>query len=64
MMIQTNTQVTFSRDTWEDLRKDEYFRELIEVIEDREAFLVAQAETVEVFDFKEYDKKRRAELNV
>lgn len=64
MMTETKTQVIFSRETWEELRNDDYFRELIEVIEDREAFIKAKEETVAVHDFKEYDKKRRAEINV
>jgi hypothetical protein len=64
MMTETKTQVTFSRETWEELRKDDYFRELIEVIKDREAFIKAKEETVEVLDFKEYDKNRRTKINV
>ncbi len=63
-MTETKTKVTFSRKTWEELRKDDYFRELIEVIEDREAFYKAKEETTDIIDFKEYDLKRRAAFNV
>jgi len=57
-------KVIFSRKTWEDLKSDNYYREVIEAIEDREDLLKAIEETEYVVDFKEYDKKRRAKMNV
>jgi hypothetical protein len=51
-------KVTFSRDTWEELKNDDYFRELIEVIEEREALAIAKENTNSFVDLDEYHKKR------
>ena len=41
-MIQTTkTKVIFSRKTWDYLKSDDYYREVIEAIEDREDLLKA-----------------------
>jgi uncharacterized protein (DUF1919 family) len=64
-MIQTTkNKVIFSRKTWNELKADDYYKELIEAIEDREDLLKSIEETEYVVDFKEYDKKRRAKINV
>jgi len=55
--------VTITRDTWEELRNDEYFRELIEVLEDSEDLQNAIDETDELLDFDEYDKVRMKRIN-
>jgi hypothetical protein len=57
-------KVVFSRKTWEELRNDNYFRELIEVIEDREEYNKALAETEYFKDYDEYRKKRLLKMNV
>jgi predicted ribosome quality control (RQC) complex YloA/Tae2 family protein len=56
--------VTFSRETWEKLKADDYYKEVIQAIEDREDLLKAIEETEQILDFKEYDKNRRAKMNV
>jgi hypothetical protein len=58
MMVATKTKVTFSRDTWEELRSDDFYREVIEAIEDREALLKAKKETEYFIPLEEYHKKR------
>jgi len=64
-MIKVNKNtVTFSRKTWDELKEDNYFSELIEAIEDREELLKAIEETEYFVDFDEYDKERRAKMNV
>jgi len=57
-------KVTFSRETWEELKADDYFRELIEVIEEREALSKAKEETVSFIDLDEYHAKRMKTENV
>jgi hypothetical protein len=64
MMTATKDKVTFSRETWEELRNNSYFRELIEVIEDREELRIAQEKTEYLVDYDEYRKKRLAKINV
>lgn len=64
MIKTTKTQVIFSRKTWEELKSDDYYRELIEAIIDREDLAKAIDETDEVLDFKEYDIQRRSKLHV
>ncbi|OGU39331.1 MAG: hypothetical protein A2X61_00465 [Ignavibacteria bacterium GWB2_35_12] len=63
-MTITKDKVTFSRKHWEELRTDEYFREVIEVIEDREQLLKAIEETEYFVDYDEYRKKRLAKIRV
>jgi hypothetical protein len=64
MIKTTRTNVIFSRKTWDYLKSDNYYSELIEAIEDREDLLKAIEETEYIVDFKEYDKNRRARINV
>lgn len=59
-----NDKVTFSRKTWESLKNDNYFRELIEVIEDREELEKAIEETESYISYDEYRKKRFSKMNV
>jgi len=59
-MTITKDKVTFSRKTWEELRADEYTRELIELIEDRETLLKSKKETKYFIDLDEYHKKRES----
>jgi hypothetical protein len=56
--------VTFSRETWENLKQDIYFHELIEMIEDKEALLQAQKETEYFIDYDEYRNQRISKINV
>jgi len=64
MLELSEDKVIFSRETWEDLKQDNYFRELIEVIEDREELLKAIKETEYFVDYEEYRKHRLAKMNV
>lgn len=57
-MIATKTKVTFSRESWEELRADDFYREVIEAIEDREALLKAKKETEYFIDLDTYHTNR------
>lgn len=63
-MILTKDTVSFSRKTWEELRNDEYFRELIEIVEDREALIEAKNETDGFVDLDDYHASRTKQKNV
>ncbi|OGU40663.1 MAG: hypothetical protein A2X61_16420 [Ignavibacteria bacterium GWB2_35_12] len=58
-----NNNVLIPIAVWDDLKKDQYFNELIEAFEDRLDLLDAQKEATEFFDFREYDNKRLKEIN-
>ena len=60
MLEISEDKVVIPRETWEELRKNNYFRELIEVIEDREALQKAIEETEYFVDYDEYKKKRNS----
>ncbi|MEO8210762.1 MAG: hypothetical protein ABI840_09370 [bacterium] len=47
---------------WNELKKDAYLKEMLEILEDSKAFAKAKKETTHFIDFKEYDKKRRAKM--
>ena len=64
MMITTEDTISFSRETWEELKNDSYFQELIEVIEDREALREAKNETESFVDYDAYRKTRMAKMDV
>ncbi|MFC2130815.1 hypothetical protein ACFLSQ_05225 [Bacteroidota bacterium] len=64
MIEVSEDKVIFSRETWEELKSDDYFRELIEVIEEREALSKAKEETVSFIDLDEYHEKRMKKENV
>ena len=42
MMITKEDDIIISRETWEELKNDDYFHELIEIIEDRESLREAK----------------------
>jgi len=63
-MVLTENEVTFSRELWEELKNDDYFHELIDIIEDRDALREAKKETEYFMDYEEYRKSRLAKLNV
>lgn len=64
-MIQTTkTKVVFSRETWDELYKIDYYREVLEAIEDREELKKAIEETEYTIDYEEYKKQRKARMNV
>ncbi|MDQ1265116.1 MAG: hypothetical protein QG635_266 [Bacteroidota bacterium] len=58
MIKTTKKNIIFSRETWEELKNDFYFNELIEAIEDRETLKKAKAETEYFVDLEEYHKDR------
>lgn len=58
MIVETEERVSFSRKTWDDLRQDDYFREVIEIIEAREALEVAKQETTHFVDLDEYYQQK------
>lgn len=64
MITFTEKEVIISRETWEEYRKDDYFQELIEVLEDREAYKQAKAKTDHFIDLEEYHNKRMKLENV
>ena len=47
---------------WNELKKDVYLKEIIEILEDSKDFAKAKKETTHFIDFKEYDKKRRVKM--
>ncbi len=53
-------KVIISRQTWEELKADEYYKELIEAVEDREDLLEAIEKEKDSIDFDEYDENRSA----
>jgi len=55
-----NNNVLIPLALWNELKKDLYFSELIEALEDRQDLLEAKKEVTEFFDFREYDTKRMA----
>jgi hypothetical protein len=63
-MIKTKDKVSFSRETWENLRADDFFREVIEIIEDREAIQKAKKETTYFVDLEDYHNSRIKGKNV
>ena len=48
---------------WNELKKDSYFNELIEALEDRLELIEAKKEATEFFDFRLYDEQRLKEIN-
>ncbi len=64
MLEISKDKVVIPREIWEELRKNNYFRELIEVIEDREALQKAIEETEYFVDYDEYKKTRNSNKDV
>jgi len=49
---------------WDELKNDLYFKELVEVLEEKQELLIAEKETEYFVDYDEYRKKRLQNLNV
>jgi predicted DNA-binding protein len=56
----TEDKVIISRKIWEELKTDEYFREIIEIIEDSEDLKLAEEHAVDFIDYDEYKRERVA----
>ncbi|MBX7045980.1 MAG: hypothetical protein K1X86_09095 [Ignavibacteria bacterium] len=56
----SKTKVTIPVATWNELKKDDYFKELIDVLEDSLKLEKAKKETKSFVDFRDYDKKRKS----
>lgn len=63
-MIKTKDKITFSRHTWDELYKIDYYREVLEAIEDRESLRKAKEKATDFISFRQYDAKRRQRANV
>lgn len=63
-MTITEEEVTFSRKSWESLKSNDYFREVLEVLEDIESLENSKANTEYFVDYDEYRKTRLTEVNV
>jgi len=64
MLDVAEDKVTCSRETWEELKSDDYFRELIDIIEDRESLQKAKNETEFFVELDEYHQNRMKKENV
>jgi hypothetical protein len=60
----SDENIIISKETWYELAKEEYFREVLEAIEDREALRNAKSEDPDFEDFRDYDKKRKSKSDV
>jgi hemerythrin superfamily protein len=63
-MTITEEEVIFSRKSWESLKSNDYFREVLEVLEDIESLENSKANTEYFVDYDEYRKTRLAKVNV
>ena len=63
-MTITEETVTFSRDAWDELYSIDYYREVLEAIEDRESLREAKLQADEFVSFREYDRNRRQKSDV
>lgn len=52
-------KITIPRMTWDRLKRNSYYKELIENIMDSEELLDAINNSSELVDLREYDRKRR-----
>ena len=59
MITFTDKEVIISRETWEKYRKDDYFREVLDILEDSVELEEAIENCEEMIDFKEFDRLRR-----
>ncbi len=59
MISISKNNVTIPRTTWDKLRKNSYFNELIENLLDSEELSDAIKHTDELIDLRKYDRKRR-----
>ncbi|MBN8570064.1 MAG: hypothetical protein J0M18_10565 [Ignavibacteria bacterium] len=58
----TKTEVIIPVAKWNELKSNDYFRELIEVLEDSLDLEQAKEETKTFTDYREYSKKRNSKL--
>lgn len=54
----TKDNVIIPRKLWDELKSDDYFRELIEIIEDGEDLKLAEEESDYFIDYDEYREER------
>jgi len=52
--------VVIPRKTWEKYKEDDYFRELIEIMQDTEEIIHEIETSTEFYDLRDYDRKRRS----
>lgn len=57
-MVITKDRVSFSRKTWEVLKKDYYYNDLIEAIEDLESLEKEKKVATGFMNFRDFDKLR------
>ncbi len=58
-MVKTKDTVKISRHTWDELYEIDYFREVLEIIEDREKIRKAKEKADGFVSFREYHKRRK-----
>lgn len=58
-MVKTKETVVISRHTWDELYEIDYFREVLEIIEDREKIRKAREKATDYISFREYHKRRK-----
>lgn len=63
-MVMTQETVTFSRETLNELYSNDYYREVLEAIEDRELLREAKLNADEIIPFSQYDRNRRQKSDV
>ncbi|MDP2366339.1 MAG: hypothetical protein Q8M94_21510 [Ignavibacteria bacterium] len=63
-MVITKDRVSFSRKTWEVLKNDYYYNDLIEAIEDIESLEKEKKVATGVMNFRDFDKLREQLKNV
>ena len=63
-MTLTDDTVIISRKTWDELYKSDYYRELLEALEDTETLRKAKEDASDFMSFREFDKKRSQKKNV
>ncbi len=63
-MIKAKDKITFSRDIWEELYKIDYYREVLEAIEDREALRESKKKAEDFISFRDYDELRGQKKSV
>lgn len=57
-------KVIFPLSVWNDLKKDDYFKELVEALEDRDRLIELENNEIELFDFDEIDAQIKSKLDV
>ncbi len=63
-MVITKDRVSFSRKTWEILKKDYYYNDLIDAIEDLESLEKEKKVAKDFMNFRDFDKLRDQLKNV